>query len=306
MFRTLIITDGESLRIEQNWLVVETGEEKNRVPLEDIYSIVLDNPRCSVSSAAITTITGAGAHILICDHKHLPQTVVYPLHNHYRPLNVIKKQLALDEGFKAGIWQRIVREKIRNQAKVLDICGVSKNKVNRMYQFAEEVLPSDPGNREGIAAKWFFRAIYGGSFIRHADNTINAALNYGYAIIRSAVGKTLVAYGYNCVIGLHHINESNPFNLADDLMEPLRPIVDLWVDLNADELINELSRDNRRELINLINWRVFCDNKRMSLRNAIDKYVSSLTTAIERKNADLIKIPVIITGTPARGEREDD
>jgi len=305
MFRTLIIIDGESLRIEQNWLVVETAERKNRVPLEDIYSIVLDNPRCSISSAAITAITGAGAHILICDHKHLPQAVVYPLHKHYRPLNVIRKQLALDKNFKAGIWQNIVRVKIKNQAKVLDICGVSKDKVDRMYQFAEEVLPGDPGNREGIAAKWFFRAIYGSSFIRHAD-TINAALNYGYAIIRSAVGKTLVAYGYNCVLGIHHINESNPFNLADDIMEPLRPIVDLWVDRNSDELVNRLGRDNRRELIDLVNWKVFCDNKRMSLRNAIDKYVSSLTTAIERENANLIKIPTITTSTPSKGGRRDD
>ncbi|OQA08915.1 MAG: CRISPR-associated endonuclease Cas1 [Firmicutes bacterium ADurb.Bin373] len=306
MFRTLIVTSGESLRIEQNWLVVETGEKKNRVPLDDIYSIVLDNLRCTISSAAITAITGAGAHILICDDKHLPQTVVYPLHNHYRPLNVIKKQLALDEGFKAGIWQKIVQEKIKNQAKVLDLCGVSKDKVSRMCRFAGEVLPGDPGNREGIAAKWFFRALYGSSFIRHADNAINAALNYGYSVIRSAVGKTLVAYGYNCVVGLHHINESNPFNLADDLMEPLRPIVDLWVDLNSNELVNELSRDNRRELVDLINWKVLCDNKRMGLRNAIDKYVSSLTTAMERKNVDHIKIPAIIAATPCRGEEGDD
>jgi CRISPR-associated protein Cas1 len=253
----------------------------------------------------MTAITAAGAHILICDHKHMPQTVVYPLNNHYRPLNVIKKQLAMGEDFKAGIWQKIVREKIKNQARVLKICGISHDKFQKMHLFAADVVPGDTGNREGIAAKWFFRALYGSDFIRHADNAINAALNYGYAIIRSAVGKTLAAYGYNCVLGVHHINEGNPFNLAEDLMEPLRPIVDLWVDQNSDELSGNLSKDNRLELINLINRHVFIDNKSMSLRNAIDKYVSSLTTAIERQKPDLINIPVINEDFSQMEEEED-
>ncbi len=91
MFRTLIVTQGERIRIEQNWLVVETAEGMNKVPIEDIYSIVLDNSQSTISSAAVTAITQAGTHILVCNEKHLPQSVIYPLNTHYRPLNVIKK-----------------------------------------------------------------------------------------------------------------------------------------------------------------------------------------------------------------------
>ena len=278
----------------------------NKVPIEDIYSIVIDNSQCTISSAAVTAITQVGAHILVCNEKHMPQSVIYSLNTHYRPLNVIKKQLEMHEEFKAEIWQKIIREKIRNQAKVMDLCGVPREMSGRMLRFAEEVIPGDGGNREGIAAKWFFRAIYGSEFIRHADDAINAALNYGYSIIRSAVGKTLTAYGYNCVIGLHHINENNPFNLADDIMEPLRPLVDLWVDQNSEDLAVTLSRDNRRELVNIINQPVLQDKKRMSLRNAIDRYVSSLTTAIERQNPKLIKIPRVIGTDAQMGEKGDE
>lgn len=278
----------------------------NKVPIEDIYSIVLDNNRSTISSAAVTAITLAGAHILVCNEKHMPQSVIYPLNTHYRPLNVVKKQLEMSDEFKDKIWQLIIQGKIRNQARVMELCRIPREKSGRMYRFAEEVIPGDRGNREGIAAKWFFRAIYGSAFIRHADDAINAALNYGYAVIRSAVGKTLTAYGYNCVIGLHHINEKNPFNLADDMMEPLRPMVDFWVDQNSEELAGSLSQDNRKELVNLINQPIWQDNKRMSLRNAIDRYISSLTTAIERQNPKFIKIPMIIGTDAQMGDKGDE
>ncbi len=212
----------------------------------------------------------------------------------------------MSDEFKAEIWQMIIQGKIRNQARVMDLRRIPREKSGRMLRFAEEVIPGDQGNREGVAAKWYFRAIYGSAFIRRADDAINAALNYGYAIIRSAVGKTLTAYGYNCVIGLHHINENNPFNLADDMMEPLRPMVDFWVDQNSEDLTNTLSQDNRRELVNLINQPVRQDNKRMSLRNAIDRYVSSLTTAIERQNPKLIKIPLVIDTDAQMGDKGDE
>ena len=166
--------------------------------------------------------------------------------------------------------------------------------MERLLQLREEVVAGDEGNREGIGAKWFFRSLYGADFIRMHDDGINAALNYGYAILRSAVGKTLTAYGYNCTMGVHHINEANPFNLADDLMEPLRPIVDLWVDEHQEELVDELTKEVRLELINLTNQTVLFDNKKMRMRYAIDKYISSFTSALEKGNPKLLKIPILL------------
>ncbi|MBR6984994.1 MAG: type II CRISPR-associated endonuclease Cas1 [Ruminococcus sp.] len=136
--------------------------------------------------------------------------------------------------------------------------------------------------------------MFGTEFKRMAGDVTNAALNYGYTIIRSCVCKTLTAYGYNCVLGIHHINEQNAFNLADDIMEPFRPLVDLWTDNSCDDLFEELTKDNRKKLINLVNVPIRIGRKKTRVRYAIDKCVSSLTTAIEKNDPGLMHLPTLI------------
>ncbi len=294
MFRTLTVNFGEKLKVKDDWLVVEIADEERKIPIEDLYSVVVDNQETSITVPALHKLTDFGVHILICNEKHQPVTIVLPQNTHYRPLNVIRKQLSLSEEFKDKIWDKIVKAKIKNQAEVLKLCGGKSEKVERIKELADEVIDGDEGNREGIAAKMFFREMYGSSFVRMHDDGINAALNYGYTVIRSAFCKTLCAYGYNCVLGVHHINESNAFNLADDLMEPLRPVVDMWVDDNNEDLLDNLSRTQRNQLACIINDDIVIDGKIMRIRNAIDKYVSSLTSAIEHQNVSLLKTPKII------------
>jgi CRISPR-associated protein Cas1 len=204
------------------------------------------------------------------------------------------------------MWQDIIKAKIENQAAVLKLQGCSTDVYEHLQKFKKEVTVGDKTNREGLSAKMFFRALYGSEFVRMRDDTINAALNYGYAIIRSAVAKTLSAYGYNCILGIHHISESNPFNLADDLMEPLRPIVDLWVDRNHQDLVKELTPVHKRSLIDIVNTTVKLNNRNMKLRYAIDRYVSSFTSAIQNQDVYLINIPMISRHTLQRGEPGDD
>lgn len=306
MWRTLIITQGEKISIKDNWLIVECGDEQNKVPISDIYSIVVDNRQAYLTVAAITTLTNSGVHILFCDEKHTPVSVITALNTHYRPLNVIRKQLALSDSFKDLLWQKIIRAKIENQAQVLKMQGGSCEVCLHLLRFSEEVLPGDKTNREGLAAKMFFRTIYGSEFVRMNNDVINSALNYGYAIIRSSVAKTLVAYGYNCVLGVHHISETNPFNLADDLMEPLRPVVDLWVDQNHDSLVDVLTSPHRKSLVDIINATVDLAGKNMKIRYAIDRYVSSLTTAIDKQDIKLLNTPKITRHTLKWGEFGDD
>ena len=294
MFRTVIVNTGERIQVRNNWLVVLAKDEEQRIPIEDIYCLVLDNQQTIVTVPAITALTNAGIHMLICDDKHMPTSAVYAHNTHYRPLNVLKKQIAMVPEFKDTLWKEVVRAKLYNQARVLEFSCLPFEKSIRLYQLMDEVEVGDIGNREGIAAKWYFRALFGSSFLRFNDDGINKALNYGYSIIRSAVAKTLTAYGYNSVLGIHHINESNPFNLADDLMEPLRPLVDIWVDQNHEELLIDLTKQQRKELINLVNHTMLCDGKKMRVRNAIDKYISSFTSAIETGNAGKIHFPILV------------
>lgn len=294
MFRTVIIHTGERIDKKDNWLVLHRNEEEYRVPLEDVYCVVIDSQQMLLSTAILTALTRQGAHILLCDASHFPVTAIYSQNGYYHPLTILRRQLFMDEDLKDVFWRDIVRAKLINQARVLELAGVNSERIRRLRDLAEEVEPGDGGNREGIGAKWFFRSLYGANFIRMADDGINAALNYGYTIIRSAMVKTLCAYGYNTVCGLHHISESNPFNLADDMMEPWRPIVDFWVDKHHEELVETLSKEQRTELIGLVNKVVLFQDKKMRLRNAMDRYISSFTAAVEKGKPSLLCFPTIL------------
>ena len=173
-------------------------------------------------------------------------------------------------------------------------CRSEKYNIEPLEEICAEVLPGDKTNREAAAARKYFSVLFGAAFRRMTDDVTNAALNYGYTIIRSAVYKTLTAYGYNCVLGIHHINEQNAYNLADDMMEPFRPLVDLWTDNSCDELFEELTKENRKELINLVNVPVKMGKRKTRVRYAIDKCVSSLTTAIEKNDPSLVQLPTLI------------
>lgn len=294
MWRTVIVSEGEKITVKDGWLNVFCDKIEQHVPLDDIHTLVIDNRSALISVAAMTALTSAGAQVFFCDEKHNPVSAAYPLNTHYRPFGVVKSQLMMSDELKNALWAKIIVQKIRNQWRCLRLAGVNEEKADPVIRLAGQILPGDPQNREGTAAKKYFSALFGPAFSRNDDDVTNAALNYGYAIMRSSLCKTLVAYGFNCVIGLHHISETNPFNLADDMIEPLRPLVDLWTDANCDNLFDHLSKDNRTALINLINAPVLFDGKKMRVRYAIDRYIASLSAAVIKNDARLLKLPSLI------------
>ena len=294
MWRTVIVTAGERLNIKDNWLVVSNQEGESKVPVSDIYSLVIENRSAMLSVSVLTTLTQAGAHIILCDTNHLPVTTALPLNTHYRPFNVIKKQLELSQNFKDKLWQKIVEKKIYNQYLCLKYRGVNKPKCDEILELSKNVRLGDSTNREAVSARKYFVSLFGSTFRRTDDDVTNASLNYGYAIIRSCVAKTLAGFGFNGAIGIHHINETNPFNLADDIMEPLRPVVDMWTDENCEMLFEELTYHNRRDLIDVPNQIIRQSGKKMRIRYAIEMYVKSLVTAIECNDVEFLRIPELI------------
>lgn len=291
MWRTVIVNNGEKMIIQNNWLIVYSDNSEHKVPVNDIYALVIDNRAALISVSVISTLTQAGAHIYFCDEKHVPVSVSLPLNNHYRPLSVFNNQLSMTDNFKNELWAKIIRAKIANQAKCLRIVGIEHSKADVISEIGKKVLPGDCNNREAVAAKKYFRLLFGVTFKRSDDDITNAALDYGYSIIRSSVCKTLTVYGFNCVLGIHHINRNDPFNLAEDIMEPLRPLIDLWTDENCDNLFETLTRENRRDIINLVNVPILIEGKKMRVRYAIDRYVKSLVSAVNENNVDLLQLP---------------
>lgn len=199
-------------------------------------------------------------------------------------------QLDQSAAYSKRIWQRIIRQKLYNQAQCLDI--LAKEGVPFLRKLSDDVESGDRGNREAIGAKAYFKYLYGEKFSRGNKDVINAALNYGYTIIRSAVARSLVMYGFNTTLGVHHCNEYNGFNLADDFIEPFRPIVDLWVSINIGD-DEDLTKENRIDLVNLLNYEMLIDDKNHSVLNAIDKMVSSYTAACNKKDFRLLKVPTL-------------
>ena len=291
MFRTLIIEEGERVSVRHNVLQIEKMGRTVPVPIDDIFCIVLDNLRAVITTAAINALCTAGAHIVICNERHLPSAVIYPEMVHYAPYAVVKKQMEMTEGFKNALWDQIVKTKITNQASVLKFCTGDMDTVKRLLELADEVEEGDRGNREGICAKLYFRNLFGFSFIRMEDDGVNHALNYGYTILRSSMIKILYTFGYYSALGIHHIGVYNAFNLGDDLMEPFRPMVDMWTDIHHEELLDELTLQQRKELVNLLNIEIPYEKGRMKVRNAMARYVRSFTTAIEKEDLGQFHIP---------------
>lgn len=147
MWRTVIVTKGEKLTVRDNWLVVYSDGSEQRVPIGDIYSVVIDNRAALISVNAITTLVKANVHIHFCDETHVPVALALPLNTHYKPLGVIKKQMALSPEFKNAIWQRLVIQKITNQIICLKLAGVKKSDIEPLEEMVENVLPGDSTNR---------------------------------------------------------------------------------------------------------------------------------------------------------------
>lgn len=294
MWRTVIVSNGQKMLVRDNWLHIFTETDEKRVPVGDLYSVVIDNPATLISQKAVTALSEEGVHVIICDEKHLPSSVVLPFNCHSNAYLVFMRQLKISEGTKSELWQKIVKQKIINQADALRLAGVYPEKYKEIRELAEYVTPGDKKNVEAVAAKKYFQAFFGKSFRRTDSDITNAALNYGYAIVRPAVAKTLTGYGYNCLLGLHHKSPTNSFNLADDLMEPLRPLVDLVVDDMCDELLEKLTFENKVKIISLLNLPVKFDDKNMRVRYAIDRYISSLTSFFNTGALEAFKLPSLI------------
>ena len=201
--------------------------------------------------------------------------------------------MGMTQGRKDALWDKIVKGKLANQAETLRLCTGDMDAYHRLLELADEVEEGDAGNREGIGAKLYFRHFFGDGFVRMEDDGINHAMNYGYTILRTAMIKTLYTFGYYPLIGIHHIGYGNAFNLGDDLMEPFRPVVDMWVDLHHEELLDDLTSQQRRSLVNLLNQEMDYDGCRMKIRNVMARYVKQYTSAIEKESAELLQIPVI-------------
>lgn len=289
-WRSVMISRPAKLRREHFSLAIEQ-EQTAFVPFEDIAIIVLNHREIQLTHPVLSACADYGISLYATGDNHQPNGVFLPFLAHSRTTRLMRKQMDIPRPLAKQAWASIVRRKIENQAAVLRFCA--KNGVDRMDSYARRVRSGDTENLEGQAAAFYFTQLFGQGFYRAEERWVNAALDYGYAVLRGAIARGLVAHGMHPPIGLFHASEQNAFNLADDLIEPFRPLVDLYVAKNPAFTEGDLSPQDKAELVALLNVDVGMPQGKMSALSAIEYAVESLARLFEQGNSEL-ELPGLI------------
>lgn len=269
-FRSVIINHRAKLSYSLNYMIVRRLEGEDRVVLDEVKTIIINSMEVSITSALISELSQRKIKLIICNEKCNPECEMISYQNNYYSYRKLKEQISFSDDYKNNLWKEITKQKIFNQAQNLKL----KNKIESytaLLNYQKEVELGDITNREGHAAKVYFNSLFGVNFSRRSEDVINKYLNYGYSIILSAISRTIKSLGYLTELGIHHIGESNSFNLSCDLIEPLRPLVDSLV---LKKIVND---DNfKEECVRLLERKVMYKAKEFFLDNAIEQYVEDL------------------------------
>ncbi len=291
-FRNIKIEGSRKLHIENQQLVIGGGRDV-RIPLEDINSILIENHSVMMSAYMLQKFADLGIALYVCDEKHLPNGVLLPLVRHSRHYKLLKCQMEISKPLQKRLWQQIVVQKVRNQSLCLKLSGRTGD--TELQKMCKEVQSGDRTHVEAKAAAFYFRNLFGPEFSRGEEHVINAALNYGYAIVRGMIARSLVCYGMEPSIGLFHRSELNSYNLADDFIEPFRPIVDLYVASKFDmsESSHALTPEIKRELYGIVNFEMQIKGEKRILSNCVDGMAASYSSVLQDK-CEMLSLPELI------------
>ncbi|WP_073508314.1 type II CRISPR-associated endonuclease Cas1 [Streptobacillus notomytis] len=295
-FRQVLITKKSYIHFENDNLIVEKDNKKLSVPVNDIAIVVFESLESTVSLRIISELSLRNITMLFCDYKHMPVAYTLPINQHYRIPYVHSLQMQQTSKSKELIWEELLKAKIRNSRKVLEIENASSDVIKLMKKYEKEAVGNDIQNREGTAAKVFFNYLYGTGFFRqNKQDSINMALDYGYGVFRSAITRLLCTLGFTTHIGVHHNSMMNAFNLTYDFIEPYRPIIDYYVFNYLYRFIkdDELSIDARKELISLLNANVMINNKEYTVLYSMELLIKSYLKFLE-EGKKILAIPDII------------
>lgn len=285
-FRNIKVESNVRLQIKNQQLLIDSGEAIG-IPLEDINCILIENQSVLLSSYFLQKVADYGIALYVCDEKHLPNAVVLPMVKHSRHFKILKYQMELGKPLQKRLWQQVVVQKIRNQALCLQL--LEREGADELFRMCREVQSGDRTHVEAKAAAFYFRSLYGLGFSRGEEHIINSALNYGYAIVRGMIARSIICYGLEPSIGMFHHSELNNYNLADDMIEPFRPLVDLYVSRNFDisEIDSSLTPELKRGLFGIINFDMSMKGDKRIVSNCIDMLASSYSSAIQGNRAEL-------------------
>lgn len=282
-WRVIVITKRAKLDLQLGKMVVRS-DETVKIVLSEISTILIESTAVSLTTSLIAELAKRKIKVIFCDEKRNPSCELVNYYGSHDTSNKVRRQIVWKQSTKEAVWTEIVTEKIRKQKELLEASG--KEEAALLASYLREIVWNDETNREGHAAKVYFNALFGLDFTRTEDNFINAALNYGYSIILSAFTREIVANGYITQLGLFHDNMFNQFNLASDLMEPFRILVDREV---TEMKLLQFDHEEKMQLVNILNQEIQIDGKTQYVNNAIKIYCKSVFDALEEDDSSLIR-----------------
>ncbi len=282
-WRTVVISNNAKLDYQMGYLVIR-GRDTVKIHLNEIAILLIESTAVSLTAYLMSEMVKKKIKVVFCDEKRNPSSELLPYYGSHDTSVKIRRQMEWTREEKAAVWTEIVSEKIRKQADFLERRGIAEAEM--LYHYVGEIEPGDITNREGHAAKVYFNALFGKDFTRTDESPVNAALNYGYSLILSCFTREIVSNGYITQIGLFHDNMFNSFNLASDLMEPFRVIVDEKVRGMMPEIF-ELEEKHR--MLEILNHEIVIAGKKEVVSNAVRIYTKSVFDALNDNDIALIR-----------------
>ncbi|HET9057165.1 MAG TPA: type II CRISPR-associated endonuclease Cas1 [Chitinophagaceae bacterium] len=297
--RTLYFGNPAYLKTNNEQLVIEmrdlangeagTGETKS-APIEDIGLLILDHQQITITQALLAKLLANNTAVITCDHTHHPAGMLLSLDGHSLQSQKFQAQVEATVPLKKQLWQQTVMAKIKNQAALLQI-QQEENKV--LLTYAAEVKSGDSENNEAKAAAYYWKRIFPETLEFRRERygpPPNNLLNYGYAILRAMVARSLVASGLLPTLGIHHRNQYNAYCLADDIMEPYRPYVD-WIVcriIRGNGKFLEMTPSMKKEFLSMPAMDVIIDEQKSPMMNAIQRTTASLAKCFENKSRKIL------------------
>ncbi len=283
-WRTIVISENAKLDYQLGYMVVRNSKKK-KIHLSEISVVIIESTAVSLTAALMCELIKNKIKIVFCDEKRNPSSELVPYYGCHDSSKKIRRQVKWDIKIKERVWTEIVKQKMVFQADLLARLGKTKEE-NLVREYISEIKLGDETNREGHSAKVYFNGLFGKEFTRETSCNINSALNYGYTIIMSAFSREITASGYSTQLGIFHDNVHNHFNLASDLMEPFRPIVDEMVYFMDLEIFN---KKEKMELVGILNKEIFIGERKEYLNNAIGIYCRSVFDALYEDDTSIIE-----------------
>lgn len=304
MKRSVAVTQPARLKLESTMLCIQIGDDTHFVPIEDLSILVLDHDAIDLTGPLLGQLGEQGVAVLICNTKHLPSMIALPYEGHTLMPSILRRQIEIAKPLKKRLWQTLIQAKIESEGRHL---LKETGKDHGFMNLARTVQSGDTTNREGLSAAYYFEAIFGEQFIRlrgkqlkdtEADlnrlEVINVILNYGYAVLRACVARAVVLAGMHPALGIFHRNRENSFALADDLMEPLRVLVNrLVVDRirTTDDWPPDLTPELKRHMLQVLTAEVGWDGGTWPLDAALEAYAAGVRSWLFRET-NRIAVPI--------------